>query len=99
MPTYGCTYHVNGASVALRITAPTSGDALQDASRRLGVDEHLPTHAQGGVWRHGACLQWRNGADRYGIALVELGKLEALPVDPANDLTHKLPVRRRGKHA
>jgi hypothetical protein len=101
VPTYGVTYHRNGASTALRLTAATSGEALDQVTRTLGVGGQLPTHAQGSIWRTGACLMWRNGDDRYGIALLELGKVTAQPVDPANATTPpEPPVRRRaGKNA
>ncbi len=101
MPTYGVTYHRNGASTLMRLTAETSGQALDQVTRTLGVGGQLPTHAQGSIWRTGACLMWRAGDDRYGIALLELGKVTALPVDPANATPPEpAPVRRRAaKHA
>jgi hypothetical protein len=102
MPTYGVTYHRNGASTALRLTAATSGEALDQVTRTLGVGGQLPTHAQGSIWRTGACLMWRNGDDRYGIALLELAKVTAQPLDAANATTppEPAPVRRRaGKNA
>jgi len=100
VPTYGVTYHRNGASTLMRLTAETSGQALDQVTRTLGVGGQLPTHAQGSIWRTGACLMWRHGDDRFGIALLELGKVTAQPLDSANATTSPAPapVRRRARH-